>query len=50
MADEILGPLKPSDAKQLILGILRSGRFTYSKHAKDEMLADDLTNRRTGRR
>ena len=36
-------PLAPDAAKRLIRDILKSGRFTYSKHAKDEMLADDLT-------
>lgn len=36
-------PLAPEAAKRLIRDILKSGRFTYSKHAKDEMLADDLT-------
>lgn len=36
-------PLAPESAKPLIRDILKSGRFTYSKHAKDEMLADDLT-------
>ena len=36
-------PLASGAAKRLIRAILKSGRFTYSKHAKDEMLADDLT-------
>lgn len=36
-------PLAPEAAKRLILDILRAGRFTYSKHAKEELLADDLT-------
>ena len=36
-------PLAPEAAKRLILEILKTGRFTYSKHAKEEMLADDLT-------
>ena len=36
-------PLAPEAAKRLIREILKSGRFTYSKHAKDEMLDDDLT-------
>ncbi len=36
-------PLAPDAARRLIREILRVGRFTYSKHAKDEMLADDLT-------
>ena len=36
-------PLAPEAAKWLIREILKSGRFTYSKHAKDEMLDNDLT-------
>ena len=36
-------PLAPGAAKRLIRDILQSGRFIYSKHAKDEMLNDDLT-------
>ncbi|MBC7834371.1 MAG: DUF4258 domain-containing protein [Phycisphaerales bacterium] len=36
-------PLAPEAAKQLLRSILLSGVFTYSRHAKDEMLADDLT-------
>ena len=36
-------PLAPKAAKRLIREILKSGRFAYSKHAKDEMLDDDLT-------
>lgn len=36
-------PLSPNAAKGLIREILRVGRFTYSRHAKEEMLADDLT-------
>ena len=36
-------PLAPEAARRLIRDILKSGRFTYSKHAKDEMLDDDLT-------
>ncbi len=36
-------PLVPEAAKRLMCHILRGGRFTYSKHAKDEMLDDDLT-------
>jgi hypothetical protein len=43
MADELIEPLKPDDAKQLIRQILTAGLFTYSRHAKDEMLSDDLT-------
>jgi len=36
-------PLAPEAAKRLIRDILKNGRFTYSKHAKDEMLDDGLT-------
>ena len=36
-------PLAPEAAKRLIREILKSGRFTYSRHAKEELLADDLT-------
>ena len=36
-------PLASEAAKRLIRDILQSGRFIYSKHAKDEMLEDDLT-------
>jgi len=36
-------PLTAEAAKRLIREILKTGRFTYSKHARDEMLADDLT-------
>lgn len=43
MDDEFSEPLRPDDAKQLIRSILQSGRFTYSKHAKEEMLEDDMT-------
>jgi hypothetical protein len=43
MADDMDEPLAPEAAKQLIRDILKGGRFTYSKHAKDEMLDDDLT-------
>ena len=43
MTDELKEPLGLEDAKRLIRRILQSGRFTYSKHAKEEMLADDLT-------
>jgi len=43
MADELIEPAKPDDAKQLIRRILSTGRFTYSGHAKKEMLSDDLT-------
>jgi hypothetical protein len=43
MADVMDEPLAPEAARRLLRDILRGGRFTYSKHAKDEMLADDLT-------
>lgn len=43
MADELIEPLKPDDAKQLIRRILSTGLFTYSRHAREEMLSDDLT-------
>ncbi len=36
-------PLAPEAAKRLIRDILASGFFTYSRHARDELLADDLT-------
>jgi len=36
-------PLMPDAAKILIRQILQTGRFTYTRHSKDEMLADDLT-------
>ena len=36
-------PLAPEAVKRLIREILKSGRFAYSKHAKDAMLDDDLT-------
>ena len=36
-------PLRPDAAKRLILRILQSGRFTYSGHAREELIADDLT-------
>ena len=36
-------PLAPDAAKRLIRDILKNGRFIYSKHAKEEMLDDDLT-------
>ena len=42
--DDILGePFRPADAKRLIRGILQGGIFTYSRHAKDEMLKDAMT-------
>lgn len=36
-------PIAPDAARKLIRHILQAGRFTYTKHSKDEMLADDLT-------
>jgi len=36
-------PLGPAPARALIRQILKSGRFAYSKHAKEEMLADRLS-------
>jgi hypothetical protein len=36
-------PLTPETAKKVIRRILQAGRFTYTRHSKDEMLADDLT-------
>ena len=43
MADVMDEPLAPDAAKKLIREILRAGRFIYSRHAKEELLADDLT-------
>lgn len=45
MADELIEPLKPDGAKPLIRQILGTGRFTYSRHAKEEMLADGRRDR-----
>ena len=36
-------PIAPDAARKLIRHILQAGHFTYTKHSKDEMLADDLT-------
>ena len=36
-------PLAPDAARKLIREILQVGRFTYSRHATEELLADDLT-------
>lgn len=36
-------PLAPDEVKKLLRHILQTGRFIYTKHAKDEMIADDLT-------
>lgn len=36
-------PLGPDAAKKLIRQILQDGRFTYSRHAHEEMDADGLT-------
>ena len=43
MADVMDEPLAPDAARQLMREILRAGRFIYSKHAKEELLADRLT-------
>jgi len=43
MADVMDEPLATEAVKRLIRDVLKGGRFIYSKHAKDEMLADDLT-------
>ena len=43
MAIHMDEPLAPEAAKRLIRDILQNGRFIYSKHAKEEMLDDDLT-------
>ena len=43
MADVMDEPLAPEAARQLIREILRAGRFIYSKHAKEELLADRLS-------
>jgi len=36
-------PLDPTRTRKLIRAILRTGTIRYSKHALDEMRADDLT-------
>lgn len=36
-------PVAPEAARKLIRQILQGGRFTYTKHSKEEILADDLT-------
>ncbi len=42
--DEVVDePLALDVAKRLIREILRAGRFTWSRHAKAELLTDDLT-------
>ncbi len=43
MADELIEPIKPEEAKRLILEVLKSGRFTYSRHARDEITKDNMT-------
>jgi len=43
MSDGLKEPLKPDNAKQLIRTILQTGRFTYARYAKEEMLQDDMT-------
>ncbi len=35
-------PLAPPDAKRLILAILENGTVTFSKHADEEMVKDNL--------
>lgn len=35
-------PLRPDDAKRLIVSILDAGVVTFSAHAKREMAKDDL--------
>lgn len=36
-------PLSPSEAKRLILEILRTGTVSFSNHARQEMAKDNLT-------
>lgn len=36
-------PLSPSEAKRLIIEILRTGTVSFSNHARQEMAKDDLT-------
>lgn len=43
MADAIDEPLEPDAARKRNREILRAGRFNYSRHAREELLADDLT-------
>ena len=43
MAEVMDEPLGPDAARKLIREILRAGRFIYSRHAKEELLAADLT-------
>ncbi len=37
-------PLKPGDAKRLLLEIIENGTIAFSKHAGDEMRSDKLTD------
>ena len=39
----MIEPVAPDMARKVLRQILQSGLFTYDRHAKDEMLADDLT-------
>ena len=41
MADELVEPIKPDEAKRLILEILKSGTVTYSRHAKEDKVKTD---------
>lgn len=43
MDDELDEPLKPDEAKRLCREILLTGQVTFSRHALEEMVADDLT-------
>ena len=43
MDDVVWGPVPPIHAKRLIRDILQRGVFSYSRHAKDEMLKDAMT-------
>jgi hypothetical protein len=43
MTDVTDEPLGPDAARRLIREILRVGHFRYSRHAKEELLADDLS-------
>lgn len=36
-------PLSPDAAKKLVRQILQTGGFTFTKHSREEMLADGLT-------
>lgn len=43
MDDLFEEPLGPAEAKGLIRAILKAGLFSYSRHAKEEMLRDAMT-------